>query len=120
MGGNMIGPCIIPYGTGIDYMSNMIRNAVGDAIDLTQGAPCAVATRLLAFGNGVVKRLPDFQMLERTYGVQIYHHLELGQEVHEYHTNLDGCGYIVATAQSIEEAILHAEQALQEIRTFIF
>ena len=37
MGGNMIGPCIIPYGTGVDYMANMIRNAVGDEIDLM---PC--------------------------------------------------------------------------------
>ena len=30
MGGNMIGPCIIPYGTGIDYVGNMLRASVGE------------------------------------------------------------------------------------------
>ena len=120
MGGNMIGPCIIPYGTGVDYMANMIRNAVGDAVDLTPSEKVAVATRLLAFGGGTVKRLPDFDELEKKYGVEIYHHLEIGQNVNEYHTNLDGCGYIIARAEHIEKAIANAERALQEINEFIF
>lgn len=120
MGGNMIGPCIIPYGTGIDYMANMIRNVVGDPPDLTPTKHGAVATRLLAFGGGVVKRLPDFEALEREYGVEIYHHLEVGQEVNEYHTNLDGCGYIVAKAETVETAIESAEKVLAVIGETIF
>ena len=120
MGGNMIGPCIIPYGTGVDYVANMIRNAVGDEIDLTPRQKSAVATRLLAFGNGVVKQLPDFEGLEREYGVEIYHHLEVGQAVREYHTNLDGCGYIVAKASDVETAIGNAEKVLKVIGKTIF
>lgn len=120
MGGNMIGPCIIPYGTGVDYVANMIRNAVGDEIDLTPRQKSAVATRLLAFGNGVVKQLPDFEGLEREYGVEIYHHLEVGQAVREYHTNLDGCGYIVAKANDVETAIGHAEKVLKVIEKTVF
>ena len=120
MGGNMIGPCIIPYGTGIDYVANMLRNAVGDTVDLTPSEKGAVATRLLAFGGGVVKRLPDFEMLERKFGVEIYHHLEIGQKVNEYHTNLDGCGYIVARSDDINQAINTAERVLREISEFIF
>lgn len=120
MGGNMIGPCIIPYGTGIDYMANMIRNAVGDEIDLTPRQKSAVATRLLAFGNGVVKQLPDFEGLEREYGVEIYHHLEVGQTVKEYHTNLDGCGYIVARADNVETAIKKAKEVCELIGKTIF
>lgn len=120
MGGNMIGPCIIPYGTGIDYMANMIRNAVGDEIDLTPRQKSAVATRLLAFGNGVVKQLPDFEKLEKEYGVKIYHHLEVGQTVKEYHTNLDGCGYIVARADNVETAIKKAKEVCELIGKTIF
>lgn len=120
MGGNMIGPCIIPYGTGIDYMANMIRNAVGDEIDLTPRQKSAVATRLLAFGNGVVKQLPDFEKLEKEYGVKIYHHLEVGQTVKEYHTNLDGCGYIVARADNVETAIKKAKEVWELIGKTIF
>lgn len=120
MGGNMIGPCVIPYGTGVDYMANMIRNAVGDEVDLTPTAPCAVATRLLAFGGGIIQRLPDFAELEHKYGVEIYHHMEVGQTVNEYHTNLDGCGYIIAKADSIEAAVQKAEDTLTDIEKTIF
>lgn len=120
MGGNMIGPCIIPYGTGIDYVANMIRNAVGDKVDLTAGEHGAVTTRLLAFGGGIVKRLPDFAEIEKKYGVEIYHHLELGQTVNEYHTNLDGMGYVIARAESAEIAEERAQAALDHIGEYIF
>lgn len=121
MGGNLIGSHIIPYGTGIDYMGNMIKNAVGDMVDLSPVTkPTAVATRLLAFRSGKVERLPDFEKIEREYGVEIYHHLEVGQTIREYHTNLDGCGYIVARADCVETAMANADQALNLIQKEIF
>lgn len=120
MGGNMIGPCVIPYGTGIDYMANMIRNAVGDETDFTPTSHGCVATRLLAFDGGVVKRLPDFAALEKEYGVEIYHHLEVGQRVNEYHTNLDGCGYVVARADDVDSAINTVDTVLNRIKKTIF
>lgn len=120
MGGNMIGPCIIPYGTGIDYVANMIRNAVGDEVDLTPCEHCAVTTRLLAFEEGIVKHLPDFEKIEKEFCVQIYHHLEVGQTVRQYHTNLDGCGYIISKADNIDAAIQKAEKVLKLIRETIF
>ena len=120
MGGNMIGSCIIPYGTGIDYMANMIRNAVGDEVDLTPCEHGAVATRLLAFDDGVVKQLPDFEKIEKEFDVEIYHHLEVGQTVREYHTNLDGCGYIIAKAKNVDTAVKKAEKVLKLIEDKIF
>lgn len=121
MGGNMIGPCIIPYGTGIDYMANMIRNAVGDEVDLTPKAHGAVATRLLAFGeNRCIETLPDFEMIEKEYGVEIYHHMCVGDVIREYHTNLDGMGYIVAKANHVGAAIQKAENVLKLIEDAIF
>ncbi len=121
MGGNMIGPCVIPYGTGIDYMANMICNVVGDKVDLTPDIHGTVATRLLAFDkDGVVKQLPDFDMLEKEYGVEIYHHLEVGQEINEYHTNLDGCGYIISKSENIDDAVNNVENVLRVIKNSIF
>lgn len=120
MGGNMIGPCIIPYGTGVDYMANMIRNAVGDDLDWNEAEHGAVATRLLAFSGGVIKQLPDFEALEKQYGVEIYHHMKVGEEVNKYRTNLDGCGYIIATASSTDMAASNAQAVLDEIRKTIF
>ena len=120
MGGNMIGPCIIPYGTGMDYMAAMIQNAVGDPIDLKVNDKYAVATKLLAFNSGIVKTLPDIKEVEKKFDVEIYHHLEEGMKVNEYHTNLDGCGYIVAKAKTQKEAVNKAEKALDYFKTVIF
>lgn len=121
MGGNMIGPCIIPYGTGIDYIENMIRAAMGEQVDLTpESDKNAVVTRLLAFKEGIVKSLPDFEALEKEYGVEIYHHIAIGQKINEYHTNLDGCGYIIAKNKNKDIAIKNADKVLEVIRETVF
>ena len=120
MGGNMIGCSIIPYGTGIDYMGNMIKNAVGDKIDMVEGNRCAVATKLLAFEEGIVKKLPDFKALEKKYNVEIFHNLKVGKTINKYKTNLDGCGYIVAKAQQVDEAIKTTEEVLNIVKNSIF
>lgn len=115
MGGNMIGPCVIPYGTGVDYVGAMIQNAVGDPVDLTVREHGAVATKLLAFDEGVVRKLPDMKMIEKRYDVEVYHHMFEGMKVNEYHTNLDGCGYVVAKGVTAEAAEVRALMALVAI-----
>lgn len=120
MGGNMIGPCVIPYGTGVDYVGAMIQNAVGDPIDLSVKEHSAVATKLLAFDEGIVKQMPDMKMIKRQYDVEIYHHMEEGMIVNEYHTNLDGCGYVVAKGVTAEAAEMRAAMALEAIKREAF
>lgn len=113
MGGNMIGPCVIPIGTGVAYMDNLIRTAVGDDPDWTRNTPRQVCTRLLAFKGGKIKTLPDFEHLMKEYGVTIYHHMHLGDVVNEYHTNLDGYGYIIASDCET------ADKVLAEVAVFV-
>ena len=120
MGGNMIGPCIVPYGTGIDYMAAMIQNAVNDPVDFSIKEKCAVATKLLAFDSGIVKRIPDIHEIEKKFDVEIFHHLEEGMKVNEYHTNLDGCGYIVAKADTKENAVIKAQNTLAYLKEELF
>lgn len=110
MGGNLIGSHIVPMGTGVDYMGNMIKAAVGDATDWNPvSSPVAVATKLLALHPGVVKELPDFLSLEKMNNVNIEHHLHIGDEITPYRTNLDGCGYVVASKVNVAASIEHAE-----------
>lgn len=111
MGGNLIGSHIILAGTGIDYMGNMIKAAVGDKTDWNPVvAPKPVATKLLALTPGLVKSLPDLDAISKEYGVVIEHHLHVGDTINEYHTNLDGCGYIVADGKTVNEAIAKAAE----------
>lgn len=116
MGGNLIGSHIIQAGTGVDYLGNLIRATVGDQIDLQiKSEPKAVVTRLLALTPGKIYELPNFEEIEKKYSVTIEHHLKVGETINEYHTNLDGCGYVVAIAKDIAEATRLAETALKEI-----
>ncbi len=97
MGGNLIGSHIIPTGTGIDYMGNMIRAAVGDTTNWkAEWQPIPIATKLLALTPGKVKKLPNFDEIAMLYDVQIEHHIHVGDTITPYRTNLDGCGYVVA------------------------
>lgn len=106
MGGNLIGSHIIPMGTGIDYMANMIKAAMSDEVDFTpQTESAPVATKLLALTPGVVISLPNFDNIATTYKVTIEHHLHEGDTITPYRTNLDGCGYVVATGRDVYEAI---------------
>lgn len=120
MGGNLIGSHIILSGTGIDYMGNMIKAAVGDKTDWNPiSNPEPVATKLLALHPGIVKGLPNFNKLENEYGVKIEHHLHIGDTITPYRTNLDGCGYVVATGENVEDAISLAAKVKDEINTSI-
>ncbi len=112
MGGNLIGSHIIPIGTGVDYMEALIRSAVGDAATLhSNNGGEIVATRLLALKPGKVKSLPDFGDIQQRENVEIYHHLHAGDEINQYHNNLDGCGYVLARGDSLAEAERHVENA---------
>ena len=64
--------------------------------------------------------LPNMKMIEEKFDVEIYHHLEVGMKVNEYHTNLDGCGYIVARADTQENALKKAETVLEYFKKTIF
>ncbi len=116
MGGNLIGSHVIPRGTGIAYMDNMIRAAVGDKTDFRQQwAPMPVATKLLALTPGKVAKLPAFSKIAAVCDVQIEHHLHIGDVINEYHTNLDGCGYVVARGLNVADAIDKADKAKEII-----
>ena len=116
MGGNLIGSHIIPMGTGIDYMGNMIRAAVRDETSWAPvSEPKPVATKLLALTPGKVVELPDFKAIAKECDVKIEHHLHIGDTITPYRTNLDGCGYVIATAENVDEAIAKAAKAKDRI-----
>ena len=115
MGGNLIGSHIIPLGTGFDYIANMVRAAVGDEVDMKRGGARPVATRLLALRPGKVESLPNIELIEKNNGVTVVHRLNIGTEITQYRTNLDGCGYVVVQRDDVENAIAVADQVRRDV-----
>ncbi|MCH4889728.1 ATP-grasp domain-containing protein [Acidaminobacter sp. JC074] len=109
MGGNLIGSHIVPIGTGHKYLELLIKSTLNEPVDLDLYETKAIATRLLALKPGIVTNLPDFGAIEKEYGVSIHHHLKIGDKISEYKTNLDGCGYVVAVGENIDELNKKAE-----------
>jgi len=40
----------------------------------------------------------------------------VGDKIHQYHTNLDGCGYIISKNDNLDIAIINADAALNYIK----
>ena len=55
------------------------------------------------------------KMLEEEFGVMIKHHLNIGDKINEYRTNLDGCGYVVAYGEDLTKA----EATAQTVKNLI-
>lgn len=112
MGGNLIGSHLIPIGTGIKYMENIIKACAGDMVEMTAKVQKqSIATRLLALKPGTIAKLPDLKVIEDKYKVKILDLLELGKEIKEYRTNLDGMGYVYAISDELNDAHERVEQA---------
>ena len=101
-------------------MVSLLYFILTDVLYLNIKEKKAVATRLLAFDGGIVKAIPDMKELEKRFDVEIYHHLKEGMRINEYHTNLDGCGYIIAKADTKDKAIEKVKQAFSYIEKTIF
>lgn len=120
MGGNLIGSHIVPIGTGIDYIGNMIKTHVGDSADFTPTKKQIVATALLALTPGKIKELPDFDALRQREGIlDIVFNKSIGDTIRQYKNNLDGCGYVVATGETEEEVHIRAFALRDEIDSLI-
>ena len=49
------------------------------------------------------------------YEVEIEHHLNIGDTITPYRTNLDGCGYVIAHGYDVDDAICTANRVKEII-----
>ena len=116
MGGNVIGSHIVPLGTGIDYMGNIVKASMGEKVSWEPTLSYKpTATRLIVLQPGKILALPNISAIEKEYEVLLVHHLSIGATINEYRANRDGFGYIVSQGDTIEEAKKKAESALMAI-----
>lgn len=101
-------------------MAAVIKNSLGESIELTQGNKMSVATRLLAFDGGLIERIPNIKSFEKKFGVKIFHKLEEGIKVKPYRTNIDGYGYIISESFDRDRAVSKADSALENLKDVIF
>jgi len=116
MGGNLIGSHIIPISTEYDYLGNLIKASVRDDIDPPNCKTAkSVSTKILALKPGVITSLPDFDKISKDNNVDIYFIKNVGEDIRDYHNNLDGCGYALSVGKNLVEVEKNAIKAKDAI-----
>jgi len=117
MGGNLIGSHIVPLSTGIDYMGNIIKESLGEPININRTIfDRIITTRILALTPGKVKDIDDMSDIRNADDVSDLV-LKINKEdtIKEYRSNIDGCGYIVINGKNAQYTKKRALQIKNEI-----
>lgn len=102
MGGNAISSHIIPNGTGIDHVGNVVKLAMkDDTIDITPKYNKCVATRILNLDEGIIKGLPDFSEFFDDDVIEICFEKKVGDMIEKYISDAQRCGFVVVKGDDI-------------------
>jgi len=121
MGGDCITTHLVPLSTGIDMVGNTIKIALGEEPDLEQRLWKGSAIRYFnAPKNGVICEISGVEEAEKIDGVQeITFVKQVGDTVGDIGSSTDRVGFIIAQAESAEEAVDICEQVLQMVKIVV-
>ena len=117
MGGDCITTHLLPLSTGIDMVESTIRIALGQDPDLTQKLHRGSAIRYFSAPCGVLRAIEGVEEARRIPGVkEITFVKEVGDTIGEIGSSNDRPGFVIAQADTAEEAIRICEEAMKTIR----
>ena len=116
MGGDCITTHLVPLSTGIDMVGCTIKLACGEKIDIEPKWEKGSAIRYFDTHNGVIKSIEGIDEAKKIPGVQeisIVHHV--GETIGEIGSSTDRVGFVIAQADTAEDAIKVCEKAIASI-----
>lgn len=117
MGGDFITTDLVPLSTGIDMLGATIRLACGQTIDLYPKFQKASAIRYMQAPVGTILRVEGLAEAEQTeHVVRVSMLKKIGDTVGEVTNSLDRVGYVIAQADTVEQAVKVCEEALRKVR----
>ena len=117
MGGDCITTHLVPLSTGIDMVGNTIKIALGEEPDLKQKLWKGSAIRYFNAPNGVIHEISGVEEAEKLDGVQeITFVKQVGDTVGDIGSSTDRVGFVIAQAESAEEAVEVCERVLQMVK----
>ena len=117
MGGNLIGSHIVPLSTGIDYIDNIIKESLGESVDLNRTIfDQVIATRILTLTPGIIQDIGDMSDIQNSGDVcDLILNINQNDTINQYKNNTDGCGYIVVSSKDAGTAQNRALEIKNEI-----
>lgn len=120
MGGDCITTHLVPLSTGIDMVGNTIKIALGEDPDLEQKMCKGSAIRYFNAPHGVICEISGVEEAEKLDGVQeITFVKQAGDSVGDIGSSTDRVGFVIAQAESAEEAVNVCESVLQMVKIVV-
>lgn len=116
MGGGCITTHLVPLSTGINMTEATIRTALGETPDIEPKYNRGSAIRFIIPPIGQVVKISGEQEAKNIPGIEdVQIQCKLGQTVGELESGASRIGYVIASAQTPEQAISICEEALKRI-----
>ncbi len=117
MGGDCITTHLVPLSTGIDMIEATIRIACGEKPDIEPKFEKASAIRFLDAPHGEITAIEGVEQAEKVDGVkEVSFTKHIGDTVGEIGSSTDRVGFVIAQADTAENAVSICEKALENIK----
>lgn len=117
MGGDCITTHLVPLSTGIDMVKNTINIALGEPTDLEPNLNKGSAIRYFNVAKGTIKSIDGVAEAEKIDGVkQISFVKTIGDSVTEINSSGARVGFVIAQADSADDAVAICEKAIDTIK----
>lgn len=120
MGGDNITTHLVPLSTGIDMIKATIDVSLGQEPDIRPKLHCGSAIRYFKVPQGIIKSINGIERAEVIPGVkQITFTKSVGDEATSIHCSNDRIGFVVAQAESVEDAVDICETAQNVVKIVV-
>ncbi|MGF3066285.1 ATP-grasp domain-containing protein [Facklamia sp. P12950] len=117
LGGDNIGTHLVPLSTGVDMVEATIRLAIGEQVDINVSFKKASAIKYIEVPSGIVKNISGLELAKNIKGViQINILRGIGEEVKKVSNSVDRIGFVIAQAQTSQEANDICDKALNYLK----
>lgn len=116
MGGDCITTHLVPLSTGIDMVGSTIKLACGEEVDIEPKFNKGSAIRYFDVHNGMIKSIEGVEEAKKIPGLQeisIVH--QVGETIGEIGSSTDRVGFVIAQAETAEEAVRICEVVLSTV-----
>ena len=117
MGGDCITTHLVPLSTGIDMVKATIDVACGLTPDIAPTLQKASAIRYFQTSGGILKSVEGVDEAKRVPGIrEITIVKDIGSEIPDIGSSADRAGFVIAQADTAENAVKACEEALAKIK----
>lgn len=120
MGGDCITTHLVPLSTGIDMVEATMRIACGETPDLERKFEKGSAIRYFSCPAGAIDAIEGMEEARKVKGVrEISFTKKIGDTVGAVGSSTDRVGFVIAQADTAENAVRVCEKALEKVKIFV-